>query len=90
MITTTANIPHFNPAAMISALLGGLLAFVVPTDCLRSLENWPPFHRAFRQYVGNPEAICSPYDHLRQYIHLPASSCAQECRWRRRPRCRGK
>jgi hypothetical protein len=25
------------------ALPGGLLAFLVSTDCLRSLESWPPF-----------------------------------------------
>ena len=65
-MTTRANIPDFNPAAMMSALPGGLMAFLVPTDCLRSLENWPPFQRAFRQYVGNPEAIYSLYDNVQR------------------------
>ena len=65
-MTTTAKISDFNPAAMMTALARCLLAFLLPTDCLRSLENRPPFHRAFRQYVGNPEAICNPYNKVRQ------------------------
>ncbi len=54
--------------------IGRLLAFLLPTDCLRSLENWPPFHRAFRQYVGNPEAIGNLYDYTTPQLPLRVST----------------
>lgn len=34
-----------------------LMACFMPEYCLRSLEKWPPLHRAFRQSVGIPAAI---------------------------------
>ncbi len=67
-MTTATNSRVTNFIAMIPMLtgIGHLLAFLLPTDCLRSLENWPPFQRALRQSVGNPEAIDRPYDKPRQ------------------------
>lgn len=44
--------------AALWVLSGRLIAFFMPAYCLRSLEKWPLFHRALRQSVGKPEAIC--------------------------------
>jgi hypothetical protein len=83
-MTTATNSRVTNLIALIPMLtgIGRLLAFLVPTDCLRSLENWPPFQRAFRQYVGNAEAIDPLYDEPRRQ---PGGNCTDFLRWNGQP-----
>jgi hypothetical protein len=64
--TIHSRVTHFIALILMLTGIGGLLAWLLPTHCLHSLGILPPFQRALRQYVGNPEAINRLYAKLRQ------------------------